>query len=90
MGESRTQLNQNESRYVSRSEMRSPVRQRDYANAYGTLISPQRTSGKREPESDLVGFLEAKLDTHEKHLQMKQNEYEHLMTAHFELKEKLE
>lgn len=31
---------------------------------------------------DLVGFLENKLEMHEKNLQMKQNEYEQLMSDH--------
>lgn len=37
---------------------------------------------------DLVGFLENKLEMHEKNLQMKQNEYEQLMSDYQELQEK--
>ena len=37
---------------------------------------------------DLIGFLEKKLEMHEKNLQQRQNEHEKLLAEHYDLQEK--
>lgn len=59
-------------------------------NARGNKTQTVRTT-KNEfngDAEDLVGFLENKLDNHEKNLQTKQHEYEQLLQDHFDLQEK--
>lgn len=52
-------------------------------NNRGAADRPEPTGSE-----DLVGFLENKLEMHEKNLQMKQTEYEQLLSDHQELQEK--